>query len=397
MTIEDAFNEFEKVLDEHFNAMNINHNNGNSPSGGVFLSTPCSSSDNDDSERTTARNELVVGYPPSDSQPSKLVVAYNPPLEIPSRPNLAIPFFLAPADVGVLPAAEEAGVLSANTDTATDTATASTHPPATYNLDGFPLHRKNNNKNSVQYWCNERRNKKGDCEVEVRFQKNNRIIDYANLDMNGSIHTAKCCQTNGVNTDTYAYLGKDSSMVAGEDPKKSKIFMNFPVGHEMKRRVCELATSNLTMQPETIWGIVKKAMDEKYAGSWSGLYNNQIGEMVRKSGTKSGLGNFISTINDTKEYRLMSDGKRPFLQASGVWPHPEDSSQYMRSMVFGNPALIPLLKNCQHDIFVDVTFVIMVYHDETSAYVPVLYCLLTHKNETLYWHVLSAIMYCSES
>ncbi len=106
MTIEDAFNEFEKVLDEHFNAMNINDNNGKSPSGGFLLPTPCSSSD-DDSERTTTRNELVVAYPPSNSEPSKLVVAYYPPLKIPSRPNLAIPLFLDPADGGVLPRLQE--------------------------------------------------------------------------------------------------------------------------------------------------------------------------------------------------------------------------------------------------------------------------------------------------
>ncbi|KAL3808993.1 hypothetical protein ACHAXA_010136 [Cyclostephanos tholiformis] len=229
-------------------------------------------------------------------------------------------------------------------------------PPTTYNLDGFALHRKNNNKNSVQYWCNERRNKKGDCEVEIRFRKKNGIIDYANPDMNGTIHTAKCCQKNGVNTDTYAYLGKDSSMVLGEDPKKSKIFTNFPMEHEMKQRVSDLATTNLTMLPDTVWCVVKKEMDEKYGGSWSGLYKNQVADLVRRSSAKLGLGNIISTVTDTKEYRLMSDLKRPFLQASGVWPHPEDSSEYMRAMVFGNPALIPLLKNRQLDIFVDATF-----------------------------------------
>jgi hypothetical protein len=94
------------------------------------------------------------------------------------------------------------------------------------------------------------------------------------------------------------------------------------------------------------------------------------------------------------------------LHASGVWPHPDDSSD-MRSMVFGNPALIPLLKNRQLEFFVDATFdcvpcpfyqclIVMVYHDETSAFVPVLYALMTHKNETLYWHVFSAVVYCSE-
>jgi hypothetical protein len=79
----------------------------------------------------------------------------------------------------------------------------------------------------------------------------------------------------------------------------------------------------------------------------------------------------------------------------------------MRAMVFGNPALISLLKNIQLDIFVDATFdcipypfyqclIIMVYHNETSTYIPVLYALMMHKNEMLYWRVISVVVDCLE-
>jgi hypothetical protein len=173
----------------------------------------------------------------------------------------------------------------------------------------------------------------------------------------------------------------------GDDSKKFKYFANIPVKNEMKQQVGDIVADNLTMQPDSVWTIVKKEMDDKYNGTWSGLYKSQVIELVRKSRRKLGLGDTISTVNDTKNYWLMSDMTRPFLQHSGVWPHPDGSGEYMRTMVFGNPALISLLKNIQLDIFVNATFdcvpspfyqclIVMVYHNKTSMFVPVLYALL---------------------
>ncbi len=328
MTIEEALNEFESVLDQQFNAMDFNEHN-HSPRAAFTLATPCSSSSEESETEdppTTRHDEsrLIVVYPLSEASPHDLSsqpnlnVVYLPkasPRNLSSQPNLVIPSAGIPR-----PAADAAtvGALS-----------AATNPPATYNLDGFALHLKNNNKKSVQYWCNERRNKNGDCKVKVRFRKNNDgIINYKNPNMNGTIHTFKCCQKNGVNVESYNYLGKELSMVLGDDTtKKFKFFPNFPVENEMKQRVSEIAVTHQTMLPDAVWTLVKKEMDEKYSGSWSGLYKNQVTELVRKSHAKLGLGDAISTVTDTKEYRLMSDMTRPFLQASCVWPHPDGSGE----------------------------------------------------------------------
>ncbi len=142
--------------------MNINeNNNGNHlPSVRFILPTPSSS---DESEC-----ESMI---PSESEYTKLVVAYPPPqaspLDPPSHPNLAIASVAAnagipllAADAGVFLADEAVVSLAANAGVASSSS-VSTIPPATYNLDGFALHLKNNNKKSVQYWCNERRNKNG--------------------------------------------------------------------------------------------------------------------------------------------------------------------------------------------------------------------------------------------
>ena len=84
MTIEGAFDEFERALDQEFNAMNINDNNNDSrlPTGGRFhLSTPCSSSDDSESENEShCQSELIVA--------SSNLVPELPPLD--SNPNFAI-------------------------------------------------------------------------------------------------------------------------------------------------------------------------------------------------------------------------------------------------------------------------------------------------------------------
>ena len=148
-------------------------------------------------------------------------------------------------------------------------------------------------------------------------------------------------------------------------------------------------------------------MNEKHPDGWTGLHKKQVVDKVRVFWANSGLVNIISTVTDTPEYRLMADGKRPFLQTFATYPHPEDSKEFMQMMVLANPELLSLLKNPALDMYIDATFdctprpfyqclIVMVYHYNTSLYVPVLYALMSHKNATLYWHVFNAIIYCSE-
>jgi hypothetical protein len=68
-----------------------------------------------------------------------------------------------------------------------------------------------------------------------------------------------------------------------------------------------------------------------------------------------GLGNTIATIANTPQYSNMANG-RPFLQFSGTWPHPEKPER-MHLMVFGNPELIPFLKNPGQFLFYFLTYI----------------------------------------
>ena len=81
----------------------------------------------------------------------------------------------------------------------------------------------------------------------------------------------------------------------------------------MKILTSDIATQDLMILPEKVWVHVKAEMDEKKLDGWTGLHKKQLVDKVQMFRANSGLGNIISTVTDTPEYRLMSDGKRPFL------------------------------------------------------------------------------------
>ncbi len=92
------------------------------------------------------------------------------------------------------------------------------------------------------------------------------------------------------------------------------------------------------------YDVCRKEMDVNFPKGWIGLQKLQAIELVQKSRHAQGLGNTISTVKNTPDYSQMKDSKRPFLQFSRTWPHPEKTAENMSLMVFGNPSLIPLLK-----------------------------------------------------
>ena len=116
--------------------------------------------------------------------------------------------------------------------------------------------------------------------------------------------------------------------------------------------------------------------------------------LMKSSRTKLGFGNFISTVEMVPEYRQMSDTKRAFLHCSAMFPHPDKTEEVMRIMIYANPSLLGILRGLV-EIYVDATFkpstpygfyqclIVVVFDVQTSSYVPVVYALMSHKNETL--------------
>lgn len=173
------------------------------------------------------------------------------------------------------------------------------------------------------------------------------------------------------------------------------------VTEDMKQMATDLALKNLSMHPTAVWDAVKKAMHEKQA-SWTGLHRQQVMNFVNRVRSDIGGKDKIKTLEDDPKYRDLPNSN-PFLQFHGWLPHPDKIDEICRYMIFANPVLLSLLLSKGLDIFIDATFamtplpfyqvlIVMVYDYQTELYVPVIYALMTHKIELLYWRVLSELI-----
>ena len=403
-SIEEAFNNFKRTLDDQLQQMNIASDN-NLPStspdrqrnpGGFFTLPPqlpsSSESEDGDVDNESEDNFPTLRIPPfteAPNQPPHLVTATRmSPIPLRFSDNNPLPLDTATAAASIPhPDINASTVIGGNMG-------------YKLNYGGFSYTRKNSNKKSTTYWCMHKRGGKIHCNGVVKFLKDpaTNEINLRNPDFCGTAHTYLCCQKNDiVNMDSYQWEGRkdDALVVDAERPVVTK----FLVSVEMSRLTEQIATSEMTLLPKQVWQRVRAAMNEAYPYGWSGLYEDQVCEKVRKARSALGLGDAITTVTNVREYRMMKDTERPFLQAYGCFPHPEDPKEFMSMMVFGNPTLIQMLKVTGLDIFVDATFdctprpfyqtlILMTYHEETESYVPVLYALMTHKNSMLYWIVL---------
>ena len=98
---------------------------------------------------------------------------------------------------------------------------------------------------------------------------------------------------------------------------------------------------------------------------------------------------------------------RPFLHHLMCSPHPDKSDVMMRLIIFANPALILGLLNGVVDLFIDATFscvpapfyqclIIMVFDHSTSHYLPVIYALMMHKVQELYWQRFNQLFFLTK-
>ena len=145
-------------------------------------------------------------------------------------------------------------------------------------------------------------------------------------------------------------------------------------------------------------------MDAKYNSRWTGAQKDQICERIRATQRELNYGNIFRTVENTS-YCMMIDSVRLFLQHHLCIPDPKKPSESQHVMVFGNPTMFGLLRTKGVDVSVDATFLVphpfyqclifMVFDTGTSVYVPILYILMTHKSQELYWHAPSQVLVLS--
>ena len=241
--------------------------------------------------------------------------------------------------------------------TSADNATLS--PPRKLFFQGFEYTLKNDCKKVVTYYCKTKRGGKNHCNGMVKFAKDKRTnkILYAFPDYCGTAHTRTCCVNSNIsNMATYQWAGRDLDEPSPSAVGNCLVATKTVVTADMIRRTDEIATQNPTFPPAQVWSAVRAEMDVNHPNGWDGLRKDQVCRRVPKARAEVGLGVAITTVLNTPQFRMMSDQGRAFLQAFGSYPHPDDPNEFMCMMIFGNPVLIPMLKQRGLDILVDATF-----------------------------------------
>ncbi len=104
----------------------------------------------------------------------------------------------------------------------------------------------------------------------------------------------------------------DGHLNDNSDDRKAPPKLPADVSQETRAKMEEFGIANLSVTPEKIWWMVKNWADKEYERNWSVLRKDQVKNLAKKTRTKLGFGNFISTVESVPEYRLMSDKKDHF-------------------------------------------------------------------------------------
>lgn len=235
-------------------------------------------------------------------------------------------------------------------------------------------------------------------------------------------HSRGCCVKSGVDPNTYDYEGKaeelcdvadeiendPNAMVLDHEPvAKKQARRAIDCQEEMKTRIVDLVNSEHSLPPKTIHDMVRKEMDLKYPMGHIPLRVETAINLVKNTKAGMNIGDKISTVENSKEYNRDPVTNMPFMQTSMRCPHPDPQEDHLKIMIFANHELLGLLKLRQLDVYVDATFdcvphpftqclIFMIYHRETSSYVPIVYALMDSKCKEAYWHVFNQIVVLSQ-
>ena len=279
--------------------------------------------------------------------------------------------------------------------------------PPKYLHDGFLYTKRNTNINEVQYKCMHERAKKYNCCKGMLYlpltDGGKKVIARPRL---VNKHSEGCASKHGRRGD-YNWEGKMSAEALKEyndgieSPSKKLKANDAGEIHQpnidarvtMKILAEELAIKKLAARPKDVAIEVYNEVKKQFPNGCIVEDDKKIADVVRTTRKDMGQGNNLSTIEST--YSMMKDMDRAFLHFTGSWPHPTEQAKKMKMMIFGNPALINLLRAPMVDLFVDATFrccpkpfeqclIVMVYEHYTRSYVPVFYILMTNKFESQY-------------
>jgi hypothetical protein len=160
---------------------------------------------------------------------------------------------------------------------------------------------------------------------------------------------------------------------------------------------------NLAIRPKEVWTTVSKQMDRKYT-TYRGLTKEQVIRRVYRTRALSTGSDIFRQIEREPLCLVEENSSLYFLQFNMSFHH---DGILHRACGWANPKLIRLLKYPKCNLFIDCTFkcvpspfyqclIIMVFDHGSNVYVPVMYCLLSGKQEEIYFTAFHWVIAASE-
>lgn len=244
--------------------------------------------------------------------------------------------------------------------------------------EGFKFHRKYVGKNSSTYWCAHNRNRDSDCQAKIKMSSLGKTELIGN-------HHISCFKKNEFTRKAMGF--HDTFETEDSVPDLTE---------KMLERAEELALENISEKPKNIYIKVLRETQERYE-TFKGASNSKMLNRIKNSRTKQNGNDVFRTIEMTNLSK-MKNSHLFFLQFNITFPNELADGKLERIIGFGNPSLFRVFGG-NSKIFIDGTFkvcpkpfyqclIIMVFDEQTDAFVPVFYVLLTSKNTQIYRHAL---------
>ena len=243
--------------------------------------------------------------------------------------------------------------------------------------EGFKYHRKYVGKKFASFWCCNNRSTNSACSAKLKKNFSGTIFDVTGKHSDSCYAKAE---------ESRVALGIVDLNVDNENVKKSKNLTHF-----MLKRAEEIALENLAMRPKQVFlKVLEEAKVDNY--SFNGATNLQIINRVKNCRAKINGNDVFRTI-EMDNVAKSTKTNQFFLQFNVTFPS-SYSGKLERVLGYGNPTLFRCFGGNQK-VFIDGTFrivpkpfyqclIVMVFDNQTDAYVPVFYILLTSKKEKVY-------------
>ena len=257
------------------------------------------------------------------------------------------------------------------------------HYDGTIFHDGFKFHRKYIGKQTCCYWCASNRNKESLCTAKIK------MCPQGKIEMLGK-HDISC------------YEKQESSRIAMgfNDTLFEKENCIPDLTEKMLNRAGELAVENMSEQPKKILLQVLRET-EKMHHIFKGASSCKIINRIKNARAKHNHNDVCRRIEMDYLAKMKNSNLNFSLQFNVTFPNEIADGKLERIIGFGNPSLFRVFGGNQK-IFIDGIFkicprpfdqclIFMFFNEQTDAFVPVFYVLLTSKNLKVYRNALCLI------